>query len=430
MNSKEINREHIWQLYERTAYDEFYNKDRTLPETVKQVFNPVRKIINTDKALILKGLSIDVDDRFRDALENLENWNNWDYLKTRIVLYLLIEGYCVVQAIPVYEGNSIINIDLVMYEKSQINAVERDSSGRVTYIQLHGTENGLPVDVTISESEFEYYVDGQLDEERSGVNAWGFVPVIEFFGLSGREPTEALGRVDAIIDAIDLINKYEWDIHEISDLHANPPVVGSFGEIEDDTKNEHTNQEEGEEYLTTGQARKYLRVWDMTDGQAKYLEMQGNVMKVTAEQKDKLKESLMKEYPELLLAEIASGSGLSGYAISLKLTDLISTIEDYRARLGEALRDIWNMAGEMLGFDWDVSVSFQPVLEHDSTDKMKIISDAVDRSIMPRKLATRLIVTMLDIEDNPEDVWQMLQKEEQVEADIMNLEPVNENEAL
>jgi len=411
----------LWRLYERkTAYTKEYNEARNLTRTVMQVFNPVRKIINTDKALLLKGLKLTVDDKFAAAFEALKDWNNWDFLKTRIALFVLMEGYVGVQAVPVSDGKTIKSIDLIMYEKSQVKEVKRDSSGQVTYVELHGFDDEEnPVVMKISDTEFEYWIGDQLDEERSGVNAWGFVPFVEFFGLSGKDQTLGLGRVDSIADSIDLVNKFEWDLREISDLHANPPIVGKFGEIEDDTQNEHTNQEEGFEYITQQQSRKYARIWDMEEGTAKYLEMQGNVMKTAAEEKERIKQSLMKEYPELLLAEIASGSGLSGYAIALKLTDLVSVIEDYRSRLRESLKDIWNMAGKMLGLEWEVEVSFQPVLNEDASEKIRIISEAVASALLPRRVASKLVVGLLDLDETPEEVWEMIEHENEASVDAL-----------
>lgn len=411
----------LWRLYERkTAYTKEYNEARNLTRTVMQVFNPVRKIINTDKALLLKGLKLTVDDKFAAAFEALKDWNNWDFLKTRIALFVLMEGYVGVQAVPVSDGKTIKSIDLIMYEKSQVKEVKRDSSGQVTYVELHGFDDEEnPVVMKISDTEFEYWIGDQLDEERSGVNAWGFVPFVEFFGLSGKDQTLGLGRVDSIADSIDLVNKFEWDLREISDLHANPPIVGKFGEIEDDTQNEHTHQEEGYEYITQQQSRKYARIWDMEEGTAKYLEMQGNVMKTAAEEKERIKQSLMKEYPELLLAEIASGSGLSGYAIALKLTDLVSVIEDYRSRLRESLKDIWNMAGKMLGLEWEVEVSFQPVLNEDASEKIRIISEAVASALLPRRVASKLVVGLLDLDETPEEVWEMIEHENEASVDAL-----------
>ena len=288
------------------------------------------------------------------------------------------------------------------------------------YVELHGFDNEEnPIVMKISETEFEYWQGNQLDEERSGINAWGFVPFVEFFGLSGKDQTLGLGRVDSIADSIDLINKLEWDLREISDLHANPPIVGKFGEIEDDTQNEHTHQEEGYEYITQQQSRKYARIWDMEEGTAKYLEMQGNVMKTAAEEKERIKQALMKEYPELLLAEIASGSGLSGYAVALKLTDLISVIEDYRSRLKESLKDIWNITGKMLGFDWEVEVSFQPVLNEDAREKISIISEALAVGILPKQIGTKLVVNLLDLEETPEEVLGMIEKENEASVDAL-----------
>ncbi|GEM_PF-3221860 len=420
----------LWRLYERkTAYTKEYNEARNLTRTVSQVFNPVRKIINTDKALLLKGLKLTVEERYDAALEALKDWNNWDFLKTRIALFVLMEGYVGVQAVPVNDGKAVKSIDLVMYEKSQVKEVKRDSSGQVTYVELHGFDDEEnPIVIKISETEFEYFMRGEKIEEKSGVNAWGFVPFIEFFGLSGKDETIGLGRVDSIADSIDLVNKLEWDLREISDLHANPPIVGKFGEIEDDTQNEHTNQEEGFEHITQQQSRKYARIWDMEEGTAKYLEMQGNVMKTAAEEKERIKQALMKEYPELLLAEIVSGSGLSGYAISLKLTDLVSVIEDYRSRLKESLKDIWNMTGKMLGFNWNVEVSFQPVLNEDAGEKIGIISEAIAAGLLPKQIGSKLVVGLLDIDETPEEVWEMVEQENETSANVLRAGTLQEME--
>ena len=136
----------------------------------------------------------------------------------------------------------------------------------------------------------------------------------------------------------------------------------------------------------------------------------------------------MKEYPELLLAEIVSGSGLSGYAIALKLTDLVSVIEDYRSRLRESLKDIWNMTGKMLGFNWNVEVSFQPVLNEDAGEKIGIISEAIAAGLLPKQIGSKLVVGLLDIDETPEEVWEMIEQENETSANVLRAGTLQEME--
>ena len=136
----------------------------------------------------------------------------------------------------------------------------------------------------------------------------------------------------------------------------------------------------------------------------------------------------MKEYPELLLAEIASGSGLSGYAVSLKLTDLVSVIEDYRSDSKESLKDIWNMTGKMLGFNWNVEVSFQPVLNEDAGEKIGIISEAIAAGLLPKQIGSKLVVGLLDIDETPEEVGAMIEQENETSANVLRAGTLQEME--
>ena len=77
------------------------------------------------------------------------------------------------------------------------------------------------------------------------------------------------------------------------------------------------------------------------------------------------------------------------------------------------------MTGKMLGFNWNVEVSFQPVLNEDAREKISIISEALANGILPRKIATKLVVGLLDLDETFDEVWAMIEEESEGAAQAL-----------
>jgi len=84
------------------------------------------------------------------------------------------------------------------------------------------------------------------------------------------------------------------------------------------------------------------------------------------------------------------------------------------------------MAGKMLGFNWNVEVSFQPVLNEDASEKISIISEAIAAGLLPRKIASKLVVNLLDLDETPEEVWEMIEQENETSANALRVGTLQE----
>ena len=392
------NKELLWMLYEEEGYTSEYNSERNLPTTVKQFFNPIPKIINTDIALTLSGLRISTGNENWEAIkEQIENDNNWKYKQLRLVLFLLMEGNCYVE---VSKNDALPGgIQHTLYTEDQVVKVLRDKSERIIYFEVQGiSPNGKKAKKILSIEEFRYEED---DGEPIVVpNTWDFVPVVDIFGRIGKEKFQGRSRIAGILDKLDAINEYEWDLREIFRLHANPFVIVEAESIE--------QEEETDENQTdrTSLERKYLRTLNVPEGTAKYLEMQGNIAQLMKEERIELKGEIKEDYPELKLAEIMSGGAASGYAIELKLTDLLSVVDLYRKRLSEGLRDLWNMTGTMLGYSWNATVEFGPIIPQNISERIDQIANAHNGGFLSRKTAVELCPL------SRKDEWERIQLED------------------
>src|SRR5690606_27591255 len=73
------------------------------------------------------------------------------------------------------------------------------------------------------------------------------------------------------------------------------------------------------------------------EGDMEYLEYSGNVLPQIIEQVKLSEANVRDQLPELALADLRDQAGLSGYAVGLKLADLLAKIDEMRGQYGNAL---------------------------------------------------------------------------------------------
>ena len=375
----------FWKLYENTAYDEEYKRIRQLDSNVKQIFNPVQNIIDLDISLITRGMKIS-----GNTAEKIMEENDFDFFKEELLLYVLLDG---VAWIDVVRQND--NIYLSALSVQDVKEVQYDVAGNITKIILESGEgdNVLQKIYTLDEITIV-----QGDNRKTVPNVLGFIPVVEIWGL--KSASQPISRIEGLIDKLDLINEYYAGTKSIGKLHSDPLMWGNA--VFDSTKmaEKFKNRTEGEV--------KYAHVPE--GGKLQFLEMQGNVMKIMCEERDKLIEQVEHEYPELMLIKLIQGAAVSGYAISLKLTGLESLIQRYRSNYKTGLIKAFQYAFELLGINDTVEIQFDSIIPDSIKESLDAIISAYSAGLLDIKTAVKKTAKIFN--ENPEQILQNLQAED------------------
>ncbi|HPB88204.1 MAG TPA: phage portal protein [Thermotogota bacterium] len=368
----------LWKLYQGKAYDELYLNDRGLPGNTKKIYNSAPLIINMDISMILKGFNV-----AGKAAEIIIASNDWEYSKENLTLKILLEGRAWVDVAKV-EDDVILSVLI----SDEVPEIKYDAGGNITYAKIK-------IEADDEKIVKEYYPDRiiqTVNEETTELpNLWGFIPLVEFTAEKAEE--DAVSRIENLIDTIDLINEYHADIKAIGKLHSDPLA---WGNVRLNSESLQSKDEEKREDTKTVRQMRYVPVPD--GGQMQFLEMSGNVMKIMADEKDKLIEQVQNEYPEIVLAQISEGAAQTGYAVEMKLTGLTSIISRYRSILEIGLEKVFEYGALMLGMQDDTNIVFEPVIPKNATELITNLSVAVGSGIIDKETATKEICKALGID--------------------------------
>ena len=382
-----MNRVIFEKLTKGEAYDEIYKNLRGLLPRVKQIYNPVPVIIDTDVSLIRNSVKVRADE--------ITSQIDWNYIKSKIIKEQLYDRAFV--DIEIVNNKPVIFI----YSSDQI-ACEYDSQGNIINAKIN------------RESPFkykEYYIDKdnkrwmRIEEEQALPILYEnmIFPIFEISGRDEEGGTETISRIENLPDLLDLINKYEADMEVIFTKHADAPTWGqmkiqrSASDIEDN-EIEHLQVEEG--------------------GEIKYLEMQGNVVSILKDKIEELKKQVKEQYPELKIQEAIQGSGESGYAISLKLLSLISIIELYRDNFAKGIRKLFNYIQEMLRLQTQIEVEVYDIIPQNQKEEITEILTLYQSGIIPLEIALEQIAELKKWSNELIERIQLLLKNDIDELDI------------
>jgi hypothetical protein len=125
-----------------------------------------------------------------------------------------------------------------------------------------------------------------------------------------------------------------------------------------------------------------------------------------------LLEELRDKFPETLLAKIAAGSGVSGFAVKLKLSGLLSIIEKFRSSLVAALKKSMKYALEMAGYDKEQKffIKLESPLPENTVEDVSIMIQAYASGLLPLETAAHRIAELLRLDADL--VVELLKKQE------------------
>lgn len=380
MDSKIFNK-----LYYANAYDTEYNSLRKLKNGVKAIYNPVQQIINIDMGLILNEIKI-------EGADELFEYHNKENILNEIVFNQL-KDYCYIDSVKYLDGKTY----LMVLTSDEVTDVKKDMAGNIIGAKINYESNGITVkkEYYIEEGKrnirVKYGEEGERNELFVFANVEGF-PIVQIAGLSSEKK---ISRIEGILDKLDSVNKKDYDLENIFDIHKKPIGVGNISV--DSTKLKDKLQKDEDEKAPT-----FLDLG--IDGKLQYLELQGNIAKLEAEEKKTLKDEIKEEYPELMLSKMGKGQLLSGYAIYLSLLNLDSLIRDYRNKLKQGLKKILNTAMIMMGRSTEIKISFGEVIPESTEEEINKIKGIYSAGLLDLENSVRLIVKQLsknhDFEEN------------------------------
>jgi hypothetical protein len=392
----------LWKLYDNEGYDDQYKSMRArdgieIGKSVKQIFNPAPEIIDMDIALITKGLKIVSETK--DA-ENLQDINDWDYILDKYVLYGLLDGKSYLEIVR-KDREEVFFIPLSV---SEVTQTEYDEGGNIISADIQYNNN----DVMVQKHYDMEVIETTIDSETISVpNTWGFIPLVEYIGHKGKDD-KCVSRIRGLPPILDEINAMTADIKAIINLHADPIA---WGDVNIDV-DEHAEQEE-ERAAAVDEGSRSVRFMTVPEGgNLNFLEMQGNIAKLAKEERDTLLEELRDKFPETLLAKIAAGSGVSGFAVKLKLSGLLSIIEKFRSSLVAALKKSMKYALEMAGYDKEQKffIKLESPLPENTVEDVSIMIQAYASGLLPLETAAHRIAELLRLDADL--VVELLKKQE------------------
>jgi hypothetical protein len=409
----------LWLLFQNQGYKTEYIGLRKIEGVVRQVYNPAPTVVGMDSSLILKGLKINGNNA-----KTIVKGNDWEFIRQQMVLLLLLDGIAwfdvVRNDVELVEGGKETKVFLSPVSVEEMKEIEYDASGNITYAKIEVERNGIKISKEYT-SEFEEIIEIDGEKQPPRKTGWDFIPLVEFTGSESDD--EPISRIEGLPDPLDQVNEYYSFIRRIGKLHANPKVFGNVrldtqGIAEKQTERDQSDSMELD-VLYSPSERAVLQ----------FLEMQGNVLAQMRNERDELKNQIKEDYPELMLMQLISGGGMSGYAIALKLTGLETVIEKYRNNFKAGLEKTLNMATLMMGQQYDGEITFEKIIPDKVDEVLARISDLYVKGLLDLDTAVKKVVEVLEIDIPPETIVKALKEEETLNQQWESTPEVDPNEA-
>lgn len=369
--------EKCWRYYKNDA--SLYAGRSDLFAKVSNIYGYVTKVVDTDAALIPKGIRVVCDD---EQLAEIINaiYRPVPWRKMCRTLAALGDAYL---KLEVNEKSKQCTIKVLQTEQVQC---EYDADGNVaaaeySYIApYNGTTSTYRE--SYSSDVLRMYRDGQLIEEKD--NKYGFVPV---YNIKFKDVGEAFGlnSYDHVLTKQDVLNVLGSFLYEISKKMADPiyTLNGDPKKTTDMLKAMNKNIAEGVNVMQLAEGMDFKIVEGGTDNYPNLLEFMNGVEK-------NIKENL----PELSLADVKA-TNTSGYALSLMLYDLIAKIEEVRENLAGELQRMNGHIYQVL-VSWGTipnstenytEIAFDEVFDFSRADRLAEVKSELDMGLITVEVA-------------------------------------------
>src|SRR6056297_1138177 len=393
--------ERAWKFFDNDneLYEDDYLNEKDLFDKTKLIYNPVPKTTFTMSALTLQeDLKIESDKA--DKIKEIWNFNEFQLMKYNLLLHLILDQRSVVELVSTEEG--------IVFSVHDPDSVEIKRSGnKIVYAKITGTiESFDPEEKKFTETEIERvyynteeykyieeYEDGE-ETENSSPLTWEFIPVVDF---------ETEYNIEPLLDKIDEHNQISAFLNSIFFIHGDPIIWDTLTgkQFSEDTKEKMSS--------SRGKAMKLLHLG--TEGQMEYLEMQGNIAKLMAEEKEHLESIVKNDFPEYVLADLLSSGDPSGEALEIKAIDLISKVKSLRGDLSTGIKLINSYAIQMAGGSApeEQTMNYGNILPNELKKLIDIIVELRGMNLMTKETAIKKLPELFE---KPEEELKNLETEE------------------
>jgi len=401
-----------WAYYRAQEYlgdeGEQYLRERKLFKHLRRVFGYVTQTVDTDaRFLMRKRLGVEADPEFQEDIYALWERSNFQSQKYKLARYgsLLGDAFLILRDV----GDGATVVPQLVVANSEDMTIRRDPDDQDVILWARQSytfrgEDGRPHRRDWVYTAEEVYRFTDTEDFRRPDQGWpkrhpfGEVPVIHIRNIDLGEEYGASSwhHVQGQLDEINELASYT---NRILLRYADPALIARGVRPHNQPVIRRGIHEDNVYYLSDPQA-------DMH-----YLEYEGNVLSQLIDQVKLIEANIRDQLPELALSDLRDQASLSGYAVSLKLADLIAKIDEMRGNYGNALE--WANALALRAIrrskapleEFAHRVVFEPVLPPDELQKLQTWQLEQDIGIVSKQeLLRRQGLTDKEIQDRLDEI--------------------------
>lgn len=421
-----------WAFYENEVYTNDYIAQYNLFDEIKEIFNPVPKIVFLMNALTMqKQLDIEIVDKKDGAedsqkkdIETIWEENSFQTMKYLLAVWLILNKRAVIElSKKSYKKEADSSIIITLHDPDKVKLEKQGN--KIIYAKIEGQAKVFKMDDDGQGGHFEHVnvtkeywdvegfrfrketFDGETSKETSGALAFDFIPVMEFETDYALEP---------LFNKIDQHNQIEAYLDNIFYLHGDP-LIWDTTNGNDSTK---AMSAETKEAIKNARFKQQVMLHLGDDHKMQYLEMQGNIAKLMLEKQKGLLELIENDYPEYVFAKMLSKGDPSGDAAEIKATEIVTKVESLRGDINDGIVKMDNMALRMLGkAEVNHKLKFGDILPKSRKELVGIVTELRGMDLMTRKTA---IKKFPDLIPEPDQELKDLENEEKQARDDIRQE--------
>lgn len=325
-----------WSYYTGTEYrfeeGARYIQENRLFRGLKHVFGYVAAVVDVDARFVCKTrIQVDADPEVRSAIERVWERSNFQTEKYRAVRTqcALGDAFLLLRMTPDGPAITVANSeDITLFRDPDDRATI--TAARQSYI-FRGTDGKFHRRDWIYTAEtITCYTDERVDDGYPVRHPFGDVPVVHIMCI---DVGEEWGYPSwfAVQEQLDQLNELAAFARKILLGYADPILKGKGMQV-------------APRISRAADQLNFFALPENTD--LEYLEFQGDALPRILDLIKAIDANIRDQLPELALAALRDQASLSGYAVNLKLADLIAKIEEIRGRFADGLEWINAMAAK------------------------------------------------------------------------------------
>lgn len=399
------------EYYESTMYDNSKNViafDVRIP--VYPVFNPIPKIVNLSAAIATTGTIETTSTEKNDNVLIQDIVNSLGLNQEKMFIAMdLIKGKSVLMELQTKKtalseeealliGDALHKYALGYYPSDMydIQVIGND----IVWCQINGSK------LTFNEDENTYI---EVEALRTYVRK-PTGEIISFETVNGEVGTEVSHEYMPLVEvstnydmyqllySIDRYNELDSFIRNVFYLSGEPILTG--------TGVSKLSETDSSTYAADRYTTMKTLFTKNPDAQLKYIEFQGSSVSSMIKKQEKIIETIVKDFPEYAISEVLSGGNVSYETTRIRLTEVLSRIQNLREGIVEGFNQIIRLLLISMG-NKDVEdriISMGEILTDDVKTLMPSLQTALTSGILSKESAMSNIKKLFIGEDVLEEI--------------------------